>query len=742
MSAQPGELAHARNLNDPRIYPGLWVMQTSVAAAQAAVVSAAPVPASLFWALVCALSLGLGLSYRAKALRLHFQLANGAALIGLMAFLTALLSDLANALLTLLLWLLVAKNITLARERDAYFTIAISLVVLVFGAAESRSGWFLLAVTVYTLGGLFTLALMHVDDLRHRALAEHPRQGFAAPLPTSVLPLTLGVLLLAGVFYLLMPTPPATHWGSYMSPGGQDYGDRQWERQAGTGEISEGPDTADKAQHRSSGSPSSDPGYAGFSDRLDIDKAGRQGVANAIVLYVQAPEPLYLTGKVFDTFDGERWTATRADEQKIALQYGRHRFDMTPSADEEEQDIEATVDLPPVLFGASRVVEVGFPGPVIAVDRLGSLRIPRPLAKGTRYEVLSRVQRLKGRPLVEEQILDGEAYLQLPQRLDPAIAALAAEITARQPTPLAKAIALEQYLRTRYQYSFESIFTSQGHTPLSEFLFKTHKGHCEYFASALAIMLRTQGIASRLVTGYAATTYNPLTGYLEVRALDGHAWVQAYIPERGWAALEPTPAYDLPPAPQTLTTSQRLERYAKALVHQSELSGENRAKRRWLPDIAEAFTLINQAMAHLWHLLTAALWTWIAANRWLLATVLGGLALGIGAFRQLQRPLRDRLAKRRIDRARNGDPSRLAVLCVCELQAWLARRDLPRADHLTLEEYAEGLSREKPRFQAPLAVLIELFSRARYSTEKLDPEEAISAYEAFSRIVSSTDAKT
>ena len=74
------------------------------------------------------------------------------------------------------------------------------------------------------------------------------------------------------------------------------------------------------------------------------------------------------------------------------------------------------------------------------------------------------------------------------------------------------------------------------------FLFETKTGHCEYFASAMAIMLRLQGVPARLVTGFSATNKNPLTGYFEVRALDAHAWVEAYFPAHGWVTFEPTPA--------------------------------------------------------------------------------------------------------------------------------------------------------------------------------------------------------
>jgi len=156
---------------------------------------------------------------------------------------------------------------------------AIALVVLVFAAAESRSGWFLLAVAVFTLAGLFSLVLMHADDLRQTALGHQGPQRLSAPWPTSALPLTLGVLLTASALYLSMPTPTPVHWGAYMDPASQDYRDWDWEGEARTGESTRGSDQGAERADKPTGQGSSggSQGYQGFSDRLDIDGVSRQG---------------------------------------------------------------------------------------------------------------------------------------------------------------------------------------------------------------------------------------------------------------------------------------------------------------------------------------------------------------------------------------------------------------------------------------------------------------------------------
>jgi hypothetical protein len=77
---------------------------------------------------------------------------------------------------------------------------------------------------------------------------------------------------------------------------------------------------------------------------------------------------------------------------------------------------------------------------------------------------------------------------------------------------------------------------------LPHFLFETHAGHCEYFASAMTIMLRTLGIPSREVNGFLPGEFNDLAGDYIVRASDAHSWVEAYFPETGWVTFDPTPA--------------------------------------------------------------------------------------------------------------------------------------------------------------------------------------------------------
>jgi len=98
--------------------------------------------------------------------------------------------------------------------------------------------------------------------------------------------------------------------------------------------------------------------------------------------------------------------------------------------------------------------------------------------------------------------------------------------------------------------------------PLAFFLFHRKKGHCEYFASAMAVMLRVDGIPSRVITGFQSGIYNPISGAQLIRTSDAHSWVEAWLPERGWTTFDPTPP---DPNGTGLSAWTRLSFYADAV---------------------------------------------------------------------------------------------------------------------------------------------------------------------------------
>jgi transglutaminase-like putative cysteine protease len=135
-----------------------------------------------------------------------------------------------------------------------------------------------------------------------------------------------------------------------------------------------------------------------------------------------------------------------------------------------------------------------------------------------------------------------EIYLRLPETgIDGRIPQLAAQITRTAKTDYDKATVIENYLRSRFGYTLQ-LPQREVKDPIANFLFERKQGHCEYFASSMAVMLRALGIPSRVVNGFRSDEFNDLTGKYVVRAKDAHSWVEVYFPGYGWQTFDPTPA--------------------------------------------------------------------------------------------------------------------------------------------------------------------------------------------------------
>ena len=133
-----------------------------------------------------------------------------------------------------------------------------------------------------------------------------------------------------------------------------------------------------------------------------------------------------------------------------------------------------------------------------------------------------------------------QVFLQVPDELSPRVKELAEEVTSGLTDERMICTRVEQYLVENYAYALSGLDFGSG-DPVEEFLFKTKEGHCEYFASAMVMLLRTLGIPARFVNGFAVGEWNDVGGYYVIRQQDAHSWVEAYIDGRGWTTFDPTP---------------------------------------------------------------------------------------------------------------------------------------------------------------------------------------------------------
>ena len=136
-------------------------------------------------------------------------------------------------------------------------------------------------------------------------------------------------------------------------------------------------------------------------------------------------------------------------------------------------------------------------------------------------------------------------YLEVPASTTPATIELAAELAAGEPSTYDVIHAYTAWLSANVEYDLDAPLPDPGEDAVHDFLFDTRLGFCEQIASALTVMLRTQGVPARLATGYLPGTRDRIAGVFEVRASDAHAWVEVWFPDTGWQAFDPTASVPL-----------------------------------------------------------------------------------------------------------------------------------------------------------------------------------------------------
>jgi protein-glutamine gamma-glutamyltransferase len=658
------------------------------------------------------------------------KLSEGIALVGIALFLPLLfMADFLIALVIFLGFAQLALNFQTHDYRRFYLGIFVSFTGICLGAAESKSGFYLVFFLAFTLCAGISIGYAHAA--RHRD---------GQPLQwdwTARIRIGLLMIVAALGLYLILPRFPAG--GLFAQPGSNHfYRDKKWEAEA---KQSHGIDahkqiealresldndqaggTPDDAMGRPTGDHSENSGrhrqgafhYDGFQKQFDINKPGKegQGLGNGIVARMRADRPQYLRARIFDQFDGLHWRTSSDRIVKLAVGFNGVDLvvpDRCTSSALQTYEIFIEQDLGDYIAAAAVPVRLKFPGTAVGVDIFGQLRSPGALKQGTAYAVTSQYNLRRGRMFAELDRQPLPAYTQLPDRLDPRIAELAGEVTQGAATQLEAAIALEHHLRTGYQYNLNSALTSQSTTPLAEFLFETKSGHCEYFASALAVMLRTQNIASRLVTGFSATNRNPLTGYFDIHALDGHAWVEAWVDGQGWVILEPTAYYDGPLPKESTLSVQQINNFVEHEIRRKKALGLNR--------------LSPTAIIHTtWHLLrvlvTAGLGyiKWFILNWWpWITAMLAAVIVARIAWPRYRHLWLAYCIQRRVAAYADDQPRRAVAFYLTAIEDLLALAGFRNAPGETIEQYLQNLESIAGTRNDP--ALATAFNRMYYNNE-------------------------
>lgn len=420
----------------------------------------------------------------------------------------------------LVLFVMLVRLFSAQKDRDHYLLAVLSFLMVLSAAVLTVDSTFLLALAGFVLIAVTAFILMEMMHSSERAPVQardpnvHHAYRKLSFVIATIAPMLL-VLIFAGggLIFFVLPRVSAGYLSAY----------------TGANDLT-----------------------TGFSDRVELGRIGQIQQSKTVMMHIKidgdsgGASTLKLRGIVLNHFDGKAWENTT--HPRVSLKRGADgEFDLlrdpnsAPVAHGSRVHYRVVLEpyltevffllaAPEKLQGNYRTVSQDAAGDVFDTDVDHSV---------TRYEGDSQLRSHSAlRSAVAARSF--EDYLQLPA-VDPRVTELAQKITEKSATPAEKAAAIENYLRAHYKYTLE-LPRTQPRDPIANFLFERREGHCEYFASAMAVMLRSIGIPSRVVNGFSGGEFNDITSEYVIRASDAHSWVEAYLPGQEWVEFDPTPS--------------------------------------------------------------------------------------------------------------------------------------------------------------------------------------------------------
>lgn len=327
--------------------------------------------------------------------------------------------------------------------------------------------------------------------------------------------------------------------------------------------------TEPKAGDSGAGTPTLDAHSQAIADpaagRLDLRVRGP--LSNAPVFVVAADAPAYWQGAVYDHYDGSSW--------RMSGDSARRPWSVdaaTPSTQNAPADAEATgaglqtrtdavqmvaSEVQHVVFAPGRATTYAGQGTVSADgDGNALLEVSGNGPPSSRdYNVVSTKPNPDA-PAPTAANLRDPRWLQLPTALPTRVTTLSRQLVGGAKSRGAAIDAVETYLHEHATYNLDAPVPAPGEDSVDSFLFVTHQGFCEQFATAAVVLLRAGGIPSRLVTGYSQGDLKADPGRRVMRGADAHAWIQVWYPGVGWIDSDPTATAVLGAAPGTAATGE------------------------------------------------------------------------------------------------------------------------------------------------------------------------------------------
>lgn len=440
-----------------------------------------------------------------------------------------------DATVHLVLFGMVVKIFSVHRDRDLLYLGVLAFLMVLAASVLTVDTVFLAAFAVFVMLAISTFVSFEMRRSARSAITiqqnapEHDgrkRKSLARTLSLVSVLLMLGIMLSASVIFFVLPRISGGYLSSYAR---------------------------------------NDNILSGFRDTIQLGQIGRIQQSDRVVMHVRiGGNPgrfgMRWRGAVLSRFTGKAWSSSLYGGV-TASRLGR--FDLSPQVLAENPYLLKSaregrvptlmyrVHMEPTstdtLFLAENTFQLSGNFRQIVAHPGQSYRGMYLAHAAPRYEGVAAI----GAPDVTKLRASGSEYprsvtrdyLDLPA-IDPQTRRLARSITREAGNPYDKALALENYLQRNFGYTLQLPATEPA-DPIADFLFNRKQGHCEYFASAMAVMLRDQGIPARIVTGFRGGEFNDLTGSYIVRARNAHAWVEAYFAGQGWVAFDPTPAGDV-----------------------------------------------------------------------------------------------------------------------------------------------------------------------------------------------------
>jgi transglutaminase-like putative cysteine protease len=618
-----------------------------------------------------------------------------------------------NSTVHLVLFVMLVRLFSAQSDRDHYLLAVLSFLMVLSAAVLTVDSTFLLALAGFVLVGVATFILMEMAHSSQKS----PVQARDLQVPRAyrklsfaiagIAPLLLILIFMgAAIIFFLLPRVSAGYLSAYTS----------------ANDLS-----------------------TGFSDRVELGRIGQIQQSKTVVMHVQVDGDttgamqLKLRGVTLDYFDGRSWSNTRS---KIAIRRGpdghfnlRWR-NVSPLGREVHYRVTMEPFLSEVFFllatpsslqgnyhalsedSAGDVFDLDTEHPIASYEADSTLRIPGTI----------RLQTVPGNVIPEVP----PSYLQLPA-LDPRIASLAEQITAKAADPAAKASAIENYLRSHYGYTLQ-LPQTPPRDPIANFLFVRREGHCEYFASAMAVMLRSLRIPSRVVNGFSGGEFNDINSRYVIRASDAHSWAEAYIPGEGWMEFDPTPSTGA----QARTTWSRFMLYMDAmasfwrewvinydLAHQFRLSQDAGRGSRAMVGRAQLWGRTQYARMLNWARKTQDQMGQSTVKWGLRALALFFIGLVIAAVPRLIALVR----RFRLARRPQKSPQAAATIWYERMLRQTASRGWSKSPAQTPEEFLSTIG--EPQLKSKVLTFTEHYEKARFGRS---PEEASRLPELYEEI--------